>query len=613
MEVYPEKATEVGTAPAAVYNAGNLASCDVRMKPGYQSTDSAPTLPQEAGSELKLLITLAPWYRGLLGNFRDLFSAPESPPDSLSSSSAPFWPDVFVRSPLPWRRFAESAFLHGVSVLALWGVVRLRPPRPYRATPVVFSSADVLRYELSDYLPTLDTGVQSNAPAEKGDPANGPQAIISVPPNSENRRQTIVSPPALALNRDTPLPNIVAWTQPDPRIPPAVTAAQVSDLRQAGLPSSVVAPPPEVERNRIVPLPVLSQAVIAPAPDVGATLRTNDAPAPQSAIVRPPPEIEAASLDRWHDINVGRAQVVSPAPQLPVAAQRALPVQASLANSTTSVVPPPPRAEGTEISNQHGRLIALNVQPAAAAPVAAPNGNRRGSFAVDPQGKANGAGTPDIPDQRTRTSVSATKTFGSGQNMAGVPSGLFVGARPKAESTSTIGGEAEPSDSEPGSGDAGLMAKASVPRVTASELSADQQSEPERQVFGGRRSYAMTLNVPNLNSAGGSWVMHFAELEDGTPKGDLLAPVATRTVAPKYPLELMRENVAGTVMLSAVISSDGHVGQITVLTGTDDRLNEYARNALLGWRFMPALRNGKPVALQAVVKIPFKAMAKTGF
>jgi TonB family protein len=587
------------------------------MKPGSQSTD-VPSLPQEAGAELKLLITLAPWYRGLLGNFCDLFSAPESPPLSLSSSSAPFWPDVFVRSRLPWRRFAESAILHGVSVLALCGVVRLRPQRPYRATRAVFSSADVLRYELSEYLPTLDTGVQRNAPAEKGDPAKGPQAVISVPPNSENGRQTIVSPPALELNQETPLPNIIAWAQPDPRIPPAVTAAQVSQLRQAGLPSSVVAPPPEVERNGMVPLPVLSQGVIAPAPVVSATLRTNDAPAPQSAIVRPPPEIEPASLDRWHDINIGRAQVVSPAPQLPVEAQRALPAmaQASLVNSATSVVPPPPRAESSEISNQHGRLIALNMQPAAAAPVEAPNGNRRGTFAVDPEGKANGAGTPDIPDRRPRTSVPATKTFGSGsgQSIAGVPSGLFVGARAKTESTSTFGGEAGPAGREPGSGDASLMAKASVPRVIASELSADQQTEQERQVFGGRRSYAMTLNVPNLNSAGGSWVMHFSELEDGTPKGDLLAPVATRTVSPKYPLELMRENVAGTVMLSAVISSDGHVGQITVLTGgTDDRLNEYARNALLGWRFMPALRNGKPVALQAVVKIPFKAMAKTGF
>jgi TonB family protein len=587
------------------------------MKLGLRSTDSAPSLPQDAGAELKLLVALDPWYRGLLGNFCDLFSAPDSPPASLSSSSAPFWPDVFVGSRLPWRRFAESALLHGVSVLALWGIARLGPQKPYRATPVAFSSSDVLRYELSEYVPTLDTGVPDNVPSEKGDPAKGLQAIISVPPNSENRRQTIVSPPALELKQDTPLPNIVAWGHPDPRIPPEVTAARVSELRQAGLPSSVVAPPPDVERNGIVPLPTLSPAVIAPAPDIGATLRTNEAPAPQSAIVRPPPEIGTASLDRWHDINIGRSQVISPAPQLPVEAQRALPAmaQASLSNSTATVVPPPPGEESTQISNQHGNLIALNVQPAAPGPVEAPNGNRRGTFAVDPEAKANGAGTPSLPDQRTATTVRPNKTFGStfGQSIAGVPSGLLVGQHAKTESTSSPAGGNEPADSEPGSTDPGLMAKASVPRAIAAELSADQQTDVERQVFGGRRSYAMTLSVPNLNSAGGSWVMHFSELQDGEPKGDLLAPVATRTVSPKYPLELMRENVVGTVMLSAVISSDGHVGQVTVLTGGDDRLNEYARNALLGWRFLPALRNGKPVALQAVVRIPFKAIARAGF
>jgi len=55
------------------------------------------------------------------------------------------------------------------------------------------------------------------------------------------------------------------------------------------------------------------------------------------------------------------------------------------------------------------------------------------------------------------------------------------------------------------------------------------------------------------------------------------------------------------------------VQEVTILTGSNDRLNEFARNALLGWRFLPALRDGQPVALQAVVRIPFKPIAKTRF
>jgi TonB family protein len=579
------------------------------------ATESPPSLPQDTATSLTLLITLEPWYRGLLRNFSDLFSTPESPLVSLSSTSAAFWPDVFVGSRLPWRRFAESAVLHGLSIFAVCTIARLGPLRPHPAVPLVFSGSDVIRYQLAEYLPTLESAVESSEPAKKGAPAKAAQAIVSVPANSENHRQTIVSPPNLALNDDTPLPNIVAWAQPDPRIPAAATAAGVSELRQAQLPASAIAPPPEVEPSRIEPIPVLSQAVIAPAPEIQTTLRTGETPAAQPAIA-PPPAIEMASLDR-RDINIGRAQVVSPAPQLPVGAQRTLPAmsQASLSKSATTVVPPPPREEGAQISTEHGRLVALNVQPAPPRAVEMPNGNRRGAFAAGPEGKADAPGTPDIPIEHTPTKAPPTSAFGSvfGKSAPGLPPGLLVGTRGKTESTPSPGGGTGQADPEPGSGDSRLIAKASLPRAVAREIPADQETEIERQVFGARRSYGMTLSVPNLNSSAGSWVMHFSEVQEGETRGDLLAPVATRTVAPAYPLELMRENVEGTVTLSALIASDGHVQQVTILTGTNDRLNEFARNALLGWRFLPALRDGKPVALQAVVRIPFKPIAKTRF
>ena len=123
----------------------------------------------------------------------------------------------------------------------------------------------------------------------------------------------------------------------------------------------------------------------------------------------------------------------------------------------------------------------------------------------------------------------------------------------------------------------------------------------------------MILNVPNLNSAGGSWVMHFAELKDAEKPGELVYPAATQQVDPGYPLELMKQNVQGTVVLSAVIRGDGSVGEVRVLRGVDDRLDQYASAALSRWRFRPASRNGDPVALQTVVMIPFRPMRKPGF
>jgi TonB family protein len=137
-------------------------------------------------------------------------------------------------------------------------------------------------------------------------------------------------------------------------------------------------------------------------------------------------------------------------------------------------------------------------------------------------------------------------------------------------------------------------------------VSDDKITDVDHQVFGDRRFYAMTLNMPNLNSFTGSWVIRFAEMQPDPKQGALLAPVPTQKSDPGYPLELMRTNVHGMVTLYAVIHSDGRVGDIRVLNSPDERLDAYAASALARWKFLPAERAGKPVALEAVVVIPFR-------
>jgi TonB family protein len=143
--------------------------------------------------------------------------------------------------------------------------------------------------------------------------------------------------------------------------------------------------------------------------------------------------------------------------------------------------------------------------------------------------------------------------------------------------------------------------------------SAAKLSEPERAVFGNKRFYSITLNMPNLNSAGGSWVIRFAEFKhDSTshdpddPPADLSQPMATRKVDPAYPIQLMRENVHGTVILYAVIHADGSVGNVRILRGVDERLDRFASEAVAQWKFDPATKNGTPVDVEATFQIPFK-------
>lgn len=139
----------------------------------------------------------------------------------------------------------------------------------------------------------------------------------------------------------------------------------------------------------------------------------------------------------------------------------------------------------------------------------------------------------------------------------------------------------------------------------------DNPSPLERQIFHDRRLYSMTLNMPNLNSAGGSWVIRFAELDSNQEKGELIAPVAEHKVDPAYPIQLMRENVSGTVTLCAIIRADGSVGDIRVVNGADSRLDVFASQALARWHFRPAMKNDANVDVEAIVMIPFKPIPKT--
>lgn len=564
-----------------------------------ESTPQTPAIPDPP----VLLVTLDPRFRAFLSNVV-VWLGPQQAPDPVSSEAGLLWPDVFVKPHIPWGRFVESAILHTAAVFVLWTSAQLWPEPTRIIAPAPLRESEVLYYDASDYLPPLDTGASKPQVAQKGDPAYSAQPIISVPPEPDNRKQTIVAPPKLKLDHDVQLPNVVAWNQTTPSIPLAATNPENS--KALPLPLDAVAPPPEVaatQANRAVPL---SQSVVSPPPELHSVNSRRANGVSQPVVIDPPPAVVAASARRLGDINIAASQVVAPAPQLPTDAQVAHAGAAgrSIAGQA-AVIPPPPSFQ--DAGRKDGRLIALNMHPVApSSAITAPAGNRRGTFAATPHGKPGAAGTPDMAGDPKASQNSTSGASKTGWSATGVPPGLIVGAAAKGD---------------PGKGDGSeLLARSTVPTLprsmmrSGSESSQVVPSELERKVFGDRKLYSLTLNTPNLNSAGGSWVMRFAELkEDPQDKGELTAPIATEEVDPGYPLELMRQNVQGTVTLSAVIHSDGHVGEVRILSGVDDRLDQYACEALGRWKFQPAEKNGKPVPLQAVVKIPFRPMKRNGF
>jgi TonB family protein len=521
----------------------------------------------QPGEAPRLLVELPLRSHVFFGNLRDLLFPRPLPRLDLRSAPAPFWHDVFVKRPLPWRGFLKSGACHLAAFILLLAISRFMALQPRVVPQPAFDHAQVIYYSPSEYLPPIDTRIDHAVQPRQADPEFSRQPIISVPREADNREQTIVTPAAIKLKRDITMPNIVAWSdraKPRLDIPPAPLT-------------------PAAEITRIAP--------------------------EMNSVVVPPPNVEPAHTRTLGDLNIGRSAVINPAPQLAVDEQRIRGRSSVLVGMAPQVVAPPTQLSAAS-SGTPGRVIALNLHPAIGAPPDAPQGNRRGSFAATPAGHAGASGSPE-----SRAGGGNSNGSGSGGKSAGaVPSGLYVGNAPAK--TAPVAGNLGPSANQV---NPNLTASVHPPRVTSTPPmhpgNYDALTEPERAVFAGRKFYSITLNLPNLNSAGGSWIIRFAEKKhDGdsshpssdAPADDLSQPTATRKVDPGYPIQLMRENIAGTVILYAVIRADGTVGDVHVLRGVDDRLDRSATQAIAQWRFQPATKNGTPVDVEATFQIPFK-------
>ena len=568
-------------------------------------------MPTSSPNSVKLLLELEP----RRGAFWSSVRAALRPVKMADSADLGLWRDVFVRQRMPWPRFLQSAVLHAGALALVWmiSIAGLRQNVVARPT---FDPASLVTYSPEEYLPALDTGSSEAAQTQKGDPEYSKQPIISVPREANNRTQTIVAPPDIRLDRDVPLPNIVAAGHVLPAVP--LDATRVTMARMVVPETAIVAPAPELDAARSrTTRNTLTSDVISPPPEV-ALNQARGIAGPDAAVVEPPPELPNSSKSRTGPINIGPSQIIAPAPLLAVAEQhtRSARMKGGMPNGDAEPVAPPPTMSGVSGTSAGGRLIALGIHPVnPTGPVVAPGGNRRGTFAATPEGKHGAAGTPD---QTGTASAAASGTGKSGSGNSGaaargnssLPSGLHVGAvdRSPVGSIAGAGGNGGSSNSR---SELRELASATPPPVgsnphSAAPVSEDKVTDVDRRVFGEKRFYSMTLNMPNLNSSTGSWVIRFAELKVDQPRGELIGPEPREKSDPGYPLELRRQNVQGTVTLYAVIHSDGSVGDVRVLNSPDERLDAFASSAFGRWKFLPATKNGKPVALEAVVVIPFR-------
>jgi len=338
--------------------------------------------------------------------------------------------------------------------------------------------------------------------------------------------------------------------------------------------------------------------------------RAQDAgpPAERTALEAPPPGIGNA------------ADAARPSGSLPEAV---LSGEAGAAGAPPAWIPPAAGGggPGANVGGGEGGPAAAvaGLDPAAEMPESIPAGRRRGRFSSGPDGGPGGEEAAGSSGEGGARVPNLSVSGGAGTGGAGSGGG---GRRASTlASLSTAGG----SDRRPLDSQALLKDLNSLPRAALSTASAAQppegsgtrkQSTPTAQeVLGNKAIYAMAVNMPNLSSSGGSWLVEFSEADppaNPAAAGKLAPPAPRVKVDPKYVPSAARERIEGEVVLYAVILRDGTLRDVEVIKSLDERLDVSAVSALSKWRFKPAARGGEPVQAEIVVHIPFRLRPEEG-
>jgi TonB family protein len=86
------------------------------------------------------------------------------------------------------------------------------------------------------------------------------------------------------------------------------------------------------------------------------------------------------------------------------------------------------------------------------------------------------------------------------------------------------------------------------------------------------------------------------------------SPVVAKKVEPQYAPVAKMAKLQGAVLMTLVIGVDGSVRNVEVIRGLGLGLDEQAVEALLQWKFTPAMKNGQAVAVKANVEMNFRLL-----
>jgi TonB family protein len=229
-----------------------------------------------------------------------------------------------------------------------------------------------------------------------------------------------------------------------------------------------------------------------------------------------------------------------------------------------------------------------------------PRGTRSGSFTAGPDGGASTAGTGADDGKGAEGAIAGIRipNLSVTPASAEAPSGLSDARTPEP-------GAAAPLNTDRQTLLDRFRQASYTPGPAIGVLDPEHPPDPDFP-FPGRAVYTLAVNMPNINSYSGSWIIEFVEAKKVDTPGELTPPSPRLKVDPVYSRAAIDERIEGDVVLHAMIRSDGLVDHIEVLKRLDARLDESAKAALSKWRFHPATKQGVPVDIETIVRIPFR-------
>jgi protein TonB len=88
--------------------------------------------------------------------------------------------------------------------------------------------------------------------------------------------------------------------------------------------------------------------------------------------------------------------------------------------------------------------------------------------------------------------------------------------------------------------------------------------------------------------------------------GGVSAPQLIFSVEPEFSEEARKAKVAGNVLVNLWVDTNGNPSHVRVIRGVGMGLDEKAKEAVLQYKFKPAMENGKPVLVELNVEVNFQ-------